>query len=45
MNLTQLEMVETERKHKRYGQNKVKGSFCEETGLQGLNCKKPGAKT
>jgi hypothetical protein len=35
MNLTQLETVETELQRKRYGQNKVQGLFCEETGLPG----------
>jgi hypothetical protein len=35
MNLTQLEMMETELKRKRYYQNKVQGLFCEEAGLPG----------
>jgi hypothetical protein len=76
MNLTQLETVETELKHKRYGQNKVRkltglkrrfrghqerlkrikdgkdmaktrfrGFSVKKQGFQGLNCKKPRAKT
>jgi hypothetical protein len=43
MNVTQLEMMETGLKRKRYCQNKVRGLFCEEKGFQGLNYKKLGA--
>jgi hypothetical protein len=42
MNLTQLEMMETELKRKRYYQNKVQGLSVKKQGFQGLNCKKPG---
>jgi hypothetical protein len=37
MNLTQLERIKTELKHKRYGENKIKGSNCDYLWISGAS--------